>query len=109
MRAFVQYTAARIALFVACWGILWLVGAKGVLGVLLALVVSGLISYVVLDKVRSRFATAASGRVRNSFQDFRARFAAGKAAEDEPDDEPVAAREPAADPEAERSADPSPR
>lgn len=89
MLAFVQYTAARIALFLACWGILWLVGAKGVLGVLLALVISGLISYVVLDKLRNRFASAASGRMRNSFQDFRARFAAGKAAEDEPDDEPA--------------------
>ncbi|MBO0827550.1 MAG: DUF4229 domain-containing protein [Streptosporangiales bacterium] len=88
MRAFVQYTAARIALFLACWGILWLVGAKGVLGVLLGLVVSGLISYVVLDKVRARFADQASGRIRNSLRDFRARFAAGKAAEDEPDDEP---------------------
>lgn len=87
MRAFVQYTAARIALFLACWGILWLVGAKGVLGVLLALIVSGLISYVVLDKVRTRFAGAASSGIRNSLQDFRARFAAGKAAEDEPDDE----------------------
>lgn len=87
MRAFVQYTAARFALFIACWGILWLVGAKGVLGVLLALVISGLISYVVLDKLRNRFATDLSGRVRNSFQDFRARFAAGKAAEDEPEPE----------------------
>jgi hypothetical protein len=85
--AFVQYTAARIALFLACWGILWLVGAKGVLGVLLALVISGLVSYVVLDRLRNRFASAVSGRMRNSFRDFRARFAAGKAAEDEPDDE----------------------
>lgn len=89
MLAFVQYTAARIALFLACWGILWLVGAKGVLGVLLALVISGLISYVVLDKVRNRFASVLSGRVRNSFQDFRTRFAAGKAAEDEPDQAPA--------------------
>lgn len=86
MRAFVQYTAARVGLFLACWGVLWLVGAKGVLGVLLALVVSGLISYVVLDKVRSRFASATADGVRNSLRDFRARFAAGKAAEDEPDE-----------------------
>lgn len=93
MRAFVQYTVARLALFLACWGVLWLVGAKGVLGVLLALVISGLISYVVLDKVRGRFAAAASHGVRNSFQDFRARFNAGKAAEDEPDDEPERATE----------------
>ena len=98
MRAFVQYTAARIAIFLACWGLLWLIGAKGVLGVLLALVVSGLISYVVLDRVRGRFAAAVSG----SFKGFRARFAAGKAAEDNP--------EPADDPQPvdddARSADP---
>jgi hypothetical protein len=95
--AFVQYTAARIALFLACWGILWLVGAKGVLGVLLALVISGLISYVVLDKVRNRFASSLSGRMGNSFRDFRARFAAGKAAEDEPDDEAATDPKPGAE------------
>lgn len=79
MVPFVQYTAARLALFLVCWGLLWLVGAKGVLGVLIALVVSGLLSYVVLDKMRDRFAQALSGGVRN----LRARFAAGKATEDD--------------------------
>lgn len=78
MAPFVQYTAARLALFLACWGVLWLVGAKGVLGVLIALIVSGLISYVVLDKLRDRFGSAVAGRVMS----LRLRFAAGRAAED---------------------------
>ena len=78
MVAFLRYTVARVALFFACWGVLWLVGAKGVLGVLLAIIVSGLISYVVLDKLRDRFAGAVLGGIR----DLRIRFAAGKAAED---------------------------
>jgi len=79
MAAFVQYTVARVALFLACWGVLWLVGAKGVLGALIAIVVSGLISYVVLDKVRDRFAAAVVGGIRN----LRIRRAVGKAAEDD--------------------------
>lgn len=79
MAAFAKYTVARVGLFLACWGVLWLVGAKGVLGVLIAIVVSGLISYVVLDRLRDRFAGAVIGGIR----DLRIRFAAGKAAEDD--------------------------
>lgn len=73
-----SYFGARLALFLACWGVVWLIGAKGVLGVLLALIISGLLSYIVLDKLRNSFALA----VRNGFGGLRRRFAAGKAAED---------------------------
>lgn len=79
MVPFVQYTAARLALFLVCWGLLWLVGAKGILGVLIAIIVSGLLSYVVLDRMRDRFAQALTG----GFRDLRARFTAGRAGEDD--------------------------
>ncbi|MQA78429.1 MAG: DUF4229 domain-containing protein [Streptosporangiales bacterium] len=62
MRPFLQYTVARLALFLVCWGIAWLVGAKGVLGVLIGLVVSGLLGYIVLDKLRGRLSAAVSSR-----------------------------------------------
>lgn len=62
MRPFLQYTVARLALFLVCWGVAWLVGAKGVLGVLIGLVVSGLLGYIVLDKLRGRLSAAVSSR-----------------------------------------------
>ncbi|MGH3097486.1 MAG: DUF4229 domain-containing protein [Streptosporangiales bacterium] len=82
MRALVGYTGARLLLFAACWGGLWLVGAKSWLGVFLALVISGLLSYVLLDKMRTRLASSVTGGWRN----FKGRFAAGAAAED---DDPI--------------------
>lgn len=86
MSAFLQYTAARVALFLACWGVLWLVGAKGVLGVLLALIVSGLLSYVLLHRVRDRFAGALAGGVRG----LRQRTRGGRAdVAEEPDAQQV--------------------
>lgn len=66
MRPFLQYTLARLALFLVCWGIAWLVGAKGVLGVLIGLVVSGLLGYIVLDKLRGRLSAAVSSRAARS-------------------------------------------
>lgn len=92
MRAFLGYTGARLLLFVACWGGLWLVGAKSWLGVFLALVISGLLSYVLLDKLRTRLASSMTG----GWRDLKRRFAAGAAAED--DEQP-----------AERSAEPAPQ
>lgn len=79
MRAFGVYTLARVALFLGCWGLLWLVGAKSWLGAFLALIISGLLSYIVLDKLRSRL----SSTMARGWQDIRRRFEAGKAAEDD--------------------------
>ncbi|MQA04383.1 MAG: DUF4229 domain-containing protein [Streptosporangiales bacterium] len=73
MGAFLKYMSARVALFLGCWGLMWLLGAKGVLGVLLGLIVSGLLSYVVLHRIRDRFAAALSGGVRGLRQRMRSR------------------------------------
>lgn len=69
MRAFLGYTGARLAMFLGCWAILWLVGAKGFLGAILAMLVSGLLSFVVLDKLRGRLAASVTGAYRSLRRD----------------------------------------
>lgn len=78
MRATLAYTTARILLFVAATGLIYLAGARGLLLLALALLVSGAASYVLLSRQRDRMAGALVGRVRN----FRARLDAGTRAED---------------------------
>lgn len=102
MRAFLGYTGARLLLFVACWGVLWFVGAKSWLGVFLALVISGLLSYVLLDKLRAHLASSMTG----GWRDLKQRFAAGAAAED---DEQPAEQQSAEQQSAEQSTEPAPQ
>ncbi|MFI0433826.1 MAG: DUF4229 domain-containing protein [Candidatus Nanopelagicales bacterium] len=49
---FVLYTAARIALFVGVGAVLYLIGARGLVLLLFALLVSGLLSFVLLGRLR---------------------------------------------------------
>lgn len=85
MRATFAYTTARILLFVAAAGLLYLAGARGLLLLGLALVVSGIASYVVLSRQRDRMASALSGRLGS----LRSRLDEGTKAEDS--EEPAAA------------------
>ena len=78
MRATFAYTTARILLFVAATGLFYLAGARGLLLLGLALVVSGAASYVVLSRQRD----AMSGALVNRFRSVRARFDEGTKAED---------------------------
>ena len=78
MRATLAYTTARILLFVAATGLIYLAGARGLLLLALALLVSGAASYILLSRQRDAMAGALVGRVRN----FRARLEAGTRAED---------------------------
>ena len=78
MRATLAYTTARILLFVAATGLIYLAGARGLLLLALALLVSGAASYVLLARQRDAMAGSLVGRVRN----FRARLEAGTRAED---------------------------
>ncbi|HEY2691569.1 MAG TPA: DUF4229 domain-containing protein [Streptosporangiaceae bacterium] len=79
MRATFTYSLARILLFVATLGILYLVGARGLLLIAAALVVSGIISFVALSRQRDAMSGAISSRIGG----FRQRLDEGTRAEDD--------------------------
>jgi len=79
MRATIAYTAARILLFVAAAGLIYLAGARGLLLLGLALLVSGAASYILLTRQRDAMAGALSRRLGS----FRDRLDAGTRAEDQ--------------------------
>ena len=86
MRATFAYTSARILLFVVAMILLYLVGARSLLLVALALLVSGIASFVLLSRQRDRMSGALIGRLRNGREraaGFRARLEEGARAEDE--------------------------
>ena len=79
MRATLAYTAARILLFAAVLGLLYLVGARGLLLVGLALVISGIVSFIVLSRQRDAMSGAISSRIGH----VRERLDEGAQAEDD--------------------------
>jgi Mn2+/Fe2+ NRAMP family transporter len=79
MRATLAYTTARILLFVAATGLFYLAGARGLLLLGLALLVSGVASYIVLSRQRD----AMSGALVNRFRTLRTRIDQGAKAEDD--------------------------
>ena len=79
MRATFAYTAARILLFVAVLGVLYLVGARGLPLLGLAVLISGLASFLVLSRQRDAMSGAISSRISN----FRQRLDEGTRAEDD--------------------------
>ena len=86
MRTAFAYTSARILLFVAATGLLYLIGARGLLLLALALVVSGFVSYVLLSKQRDAMSGALTSRLkngRNRAASLRSRLEEGTRAEDE--------------------------
>ncbi len=79
MRPTLAYTSARILLFVAALIVLYLVGARGALLLALAILVSGVISFVVLSRQRDMM----SGALVTRFRDMRSRLDDGAKAEDD--------------------------
>jgi hypothetical protein len=79
MRSTIAYTTARILLFVVVTVLLYLVGARGILLLAAAVLVSGIVSYVLLSRQRDKMSAAISSRV----QGFRGRLDAGTRAEDD--------------------------
>lgn len=79
MRPTLAYTSARILLFLAALGLLYLTGARGLLLVALALLISGIVSFVVLSRQRD----AMSGALTSRFRGFRERLDEGARAEDD--------------------------
>jgi uncharacterized protein (DUF58 family) len=86
MRATVAYTCARILLLVVSMILLYLAGARGLLLLALAFLVSGIASFVLLSRQRDVMSSALMARIRNGRQraaGFRARIDEGTRAEDE--------------------------
>jgi Protein of unknown function (DUF4229) len=79
MRATLAYTAARILLFVVVLGLLYLVGARGLLLAGLGVLISGIISFIVLSPQRDAMSGAISSRISH----FRHRLDEGTRAEDQ--------------------------
>jgi hypothetical protein len=78
MRATLAYTAVRLLLFVAAAGLIYLAGARGILLIALALVVSGAASYILLSRMRD----AMAGAINRRIESVRSRIDEGAGAED---------------------------
>ncbi len=86
MRATLAYTCARIGLLVISLILLYLAGARGLLLLALAFVVSGILSFVLLARQRDVMSGALLARLRNRrgrAAGFRARLEEGARAEDD--------------------------
>jgi Mn2+/Fe2+ NRAMP family transporter len=79
MRPTIAYTALRLLLFIAALLVVYLLGARGFLLIALALLISGIVSFVVLWRQRD----AMSGALVNFLRSFRRRLDEGTRAEDE--------------------------
>jgi membrane protein implicated in regulation of membrane protease activity len=68
MRATLYYTALRLGLFAVALGLLYLVGARGILLVGVAAVISAIISYLILGRYREAMAGSIDRRITNARQ-----------------------------------------
>jgi hypothetical protein len=78
MRATLFYTALRLGLFAVALGLLYLVGARGILLLGVAAVISAIVSYLFLARYREAMAGSISQRITNA----RANLDEGTRAED---------------------------
>jgi hypothetical protein len=79
MRATFVYTAARIVLFAVALGLMYLVGARGLLLFGGALLVSGIASYILLSRMRDNMA----GSITRRIDSVRSRIDQGASVEDD--------------------------
>lgn len=82
MRAVLTYTLSRVLLFVATLGVLYLLGARGFLAIALAVLVSGLISFVLLSRQRDALSGSVTALIRRT-REFGQRLDEGAAVEDD--------------------------
>jgi Protein of unknown function (DUF4229) len=102
---FVVYTSARLALFIVTATVLALLGMQGIGLLMVALVVSGLLSYVLLSRLRDAVSEVVVGRARTGpgkgtwrgLSGLRQRLEERTTAEDAADDARRAAEEAAAE------------
>lgn len=86
MRTTIAYTSARILLLVVSLILLYLIGARGLLLIALACVVSGIASFVLLSRQRDVMSAALMSRIktrRGRVTGFRTRLEEGARAEDD--------------------------
>lgn len=90
MRTGLAYTSARILLLVVSLVVLYLCGARGILLLALAFIVSALLSYILLNQQREKIAAAlnnrigkATSKVTSKATEFKERLDEGAAAEDD--------------------------
>src|ERR1700759_1640998 len=96
MRTALAYTTARILMFLAALVLLYFAGARGLLLLGLALVISALASYILLNKQREVIAERLNrrlSRVGGKAAGSRERLQEGTAAEDVDDEDDYAAQE----------------
>jgi Protein of unknown function (DUF4229) len=79
MHATFVYTTSRILLFAVVLGLLYVVGARGLLLIGLAVLISGIVSFIVLSRQRD----AMSGAITSRISKFRERLDEGTRAEDD--------------------------
>lgn len=79
MRTVLVYTLSRLALFAASAGVLYEAGFRGALLVAVALLISGVVSYVLLSGQRDRMSAAMMDRAAR----LRRGLAEGAAREDD--------------------------
>ncbi|MEW2358178.1 DUF4229 domain-containing protein [Spirillospora sp. NPDC029432] len=70
MRSVLFYTAARFMVFLVTAGILFLFGARGLLLLGLAVLISGIVSFVLLSGQRDAMSTAVVSGVRERRRKF---------------------------------------
>ena len=76
MRSVLVYTLSRLALFAATAGVLYLVGARGFLLLALAVLISGVVSFVLLSRQRDAVSSSVAeraGRIRQNIAEGAAR------------------------------------
>ncbi|MDT0300538.1 DUF4229 domain-containing protein [Streptomonospora wellingtoniae] len=82
MRSVLAYTAARLLLFAVTYAILYLLGARGLLAAAMAVLISGLVSYVLLSRQRDAVSGALAGGI-GRVRGMGRRLEEGAAKEDE--------------------------
>lgn len=76
MGSVIIYSLSRLALFAATAGVLFLVGARGFLLLALAILISGIVSFVLLSRQRDAISdsvTERAGRIRQNLAEGAAR------------------------------------
>ena len=84
MRSVLAYTAARVALFAAAAGVLYLLGARGLLLVALAVLLSGLVSLVLLSRQRDKMSASVVAAARRGRRTIEAKIEESRTREDGP-------------------------
>lgn len=96
MRSWLTYTAARVALFAGAFGVVYLFGARSWIALILAWVISGFASYVLLSKWRDQMSASVvdwSQKRQEQDKAVGSRLVGGAAREDEVQDELLSSQE----------------